>query len=251
MSHEDKHTNRSAQLYLIGAGISFPEHLTFQTMEILKLCARIYTNLPPQELDKLPDQFRSKIVALWSSYIENRNRTDNYTDVADIVFDATSAERPVGWLTNGHPMIFDSVSQTLLKKCSASGTTLSIVPAISCLDTIFAQLGYDPADGLFIFEAAAAVEQDIALNSRFAACLLQPSAFGSSVAHYNTEWLPDLRPLGTYLGRFYGREHRCALVRSLSQAGSSSITWRTLATLHEITFAQVAGSTLFVPSLNA
>jgi hypothetical protein len=240
-------THPSPQLYLVGGGVSFPEHLTFQTLEILKQCTKIYTNLPPDEIDKIPFVIKAKIVGLWSHYIDNRNRIDNYTDVTDIVFNSISTDGRVGWLTPGHPMIFDSVSQALLDKCSVHQVTVSIVPGISCLDTIFSQLGYDPANGLFVYEATAAVEQNVPLNNLFAACLLQPSAFGSSDAHYTSEWLPDLKPLSTYLARFYGIDHSCAFVRSYSQAGHSSITWRTLETLHEVSFAQIAGSTLFVP----
>jgi uncharacterized protein YabN with tetrapyrrole methylase and pyrophosphatase domain len=245
--HEPVAPDMLAKLYLIGSGISFPEHLTFQTLEILKRCKHIFTNLPPKELEKIPNALRDRVTGLWEMYKENRSRSDNYQDVIDRVFESISRESPIGWLTPGHPMIFDSVSQALLKLCAANNVTVSIVPAISSLDTIIAQLGVDPADGLFIYEATAAFEQNVYLNNQFATCLLQPSAFGSSLSHYTDAWTPDLRPLSEYLMNFYPPDHRCALVRSFSQAGSSSVCWRTLANLHQINFDQLAGSTLFIP----
>jgi len=237
----------TSKLYLIGAGVSFPEHLTFQSVEVMKGCGQIFTNLPPAEWRKLPAILRDKTVGLWDDYKDERNRTLNYEDVAARIVSAIG-EAPICFLTPGHPTIFDSVSQLLLDHCSAQGVPFTIVPAVSCIDTILAQLGFDPANGMYIFEATAAVSNDIALDARYSACLLQPSAFRSDLAHYSSEWMPDLRPLGEYVARYYGPANPCVYVRSLSQAGPSSLVWRTAETLHDVEFMDIAGSTLFVPA---
>jgi hypothetical protein len=245
---EHNHLTR-ADLYLLGAGISFPEHLTMQTIEILTACNRICSNLPQSELDNLPEALRAKCRSLWPLYQENRNRSENYHIVAKAVLDEAAQKSPVAWMTQGHPLIFDSVSEALLKAAPLHGWRVCVVPAISCLDTILAELGYDPAGGLVIYEATSLVMQNLPLVPSFATLLLQPSAFGSNLTHYSSRWTPDLRPLRDHLLSFFTADHRCAFVRSNSQrVGPSQVSWWELAALTSAPFDVVAGSTLFLPA---
>ena len=142
--------DQKPRLYLLGAGVSFPEHLTLQTLDILGACNRICSNLPQSDLDLLPNDLRIKCRSLWPIYQENRNRSDNYEDVSRAVLEAADNEPPVAWLTPGHPLIFDSVSQSLLKSGRDRGWNVQVTPAISSIDTILAEVGYDPANGLLV-----------------------------------------------------------------------------------------------------
>jgi hypothetical protein len=237
------------RLYLLGAGVSFPEHLTLQTLDILGACNRICSNLPQSDLDLLPSDLRSKCQSLWSIYQENRNRTENYQDVSQAVLHAADTEPPVAWLTPGHPLIFDSVSQNLLKSGRARGWNVQVEPAISCVDTILAEVGYDPANGLLIYEAYSLVMQRLPIIASSATLLLQPSAFGSDLTHYQSTWTPDLSSLRDYLLHYFNPAHACAFVRSHSLQGAPpQICWKQLGELASASADDIAGSTLFVPS---
>jgi precorrin-6B methylase 1 len=235
-------------LYLIGAGVSFPEHMTLQTIKILTACTQICSNLTQTDLNLLPGNLKSKSVSLWPLYQENRNRSDNYNDVAKAVLDAAEANPPVAWLTPGHPLIFDSVSQALLEAGREHGWKVRVLPGISCLDTIFAETGYDPANGLVIYEATGAVFANLLLIPSVATLLLQPSAFGSDLTHYSSQWSPNLIPLRDYLLQFFAPDHKCAFIRSYSRhGGPARISWRDVSNLQRVAFDEVAGSTLFIP----
>jgi tetrapyrrole methylase family protein/MazG family protein len=237
-----------ADLYILGAGVWFPEHLTGQTIRILTACKRICSNLPQEDLDSLPPGLRAKCTSLWQLYQENRDRSENYKMVAQAVLDAVAVERPVAWMTPGHPLIFDSVSQALLELAPQQGWKVEVVPAISCIDTVLAQLGYDPAGGLVVYEATSLVGQKLPLLPWFATLLLQPSAFGSSLTHYSSRWTPDLTPLRDHLLNFYPATHRCAFVRSYSpRVGPSQVSWWELGNLTSAEFDVLAGTTLFIP----
>jgi hypothetical protein len=234
-------------LYLVGAGISFPDHLTLESIEIMASCTLICSNLPQSGLETFPEHLRSKCQSLWPIYQDNRNRADNYKDVAQAVIDATVAKPPVAWMTSGHPLIFDSVSQILLKAGRTRGWNVRVVPAISCIDTILAEVKYDPANGLLIYEASGLVLRRLPLIPSFATLLLQPSAFGSEVAHYSSNWMPDLAPLRDYLLRFYGPKQECAFVRSHSMLGGNAQIYSIdLADMASAPFEAIAGSTLFL-----
>jgi len=245
----DNSEQTEPRLYLMGAGVSFPEHLTVQSIDILTACRTICSNLPQLDLETFPENLRSKCQSLWPLYQESRGRADNYRDVAQAVVDAAIAAPPVAWMTSGHPVIFDSVSKILLESGRARGWIVQVVPAVSCIDTILAEVEYDPADGLVVYEATGLVMRRLPLVPSFATMLLQPSAFNSDISHYSTEWSPNLAPLRDYLLQFYRPEHKCAFVRSYSvHGGPARITWIELASMASAPFDAVAGSTLFVPS---
>jgi hypothetical protein len=235
-------------LYILGAGVSFPEHITVQTLQILNACKQICSNLPQPEIDKLPPHLRTKCVSLWGMYQELRERSDNYNDIAEAVLSAVARDRPVAWMTPGHPLIFDSVSQVLLKAGPERGFKVNVGAAISCIDTILSQLGYDPADGLLIQDATSVVMRALPLLPSLPTLLFQPSSFGSSLTHYSSDWSPDLSPLRDYLCRYYPPQHPCAFVRSFSpQGGPSQVSWYAISEMTSAPFDIVAGTTLFIP----
>jgi tetrapyrrole (corrin/porphyrin) methylase-like protein len=241
-------SQQQPRLYVLGAGVSFPEHLTLQTLDILDTCTRICSNLPQSDLDLLPENLRSKCISLWPIYQENRERADNYKDVAQAVIDAANANPPVAWLTPGHPLIFDSVSQALLTFGQTQGWNVHVAPAISCIDTILAEVGYDPANGLLVYEAYSLVMRQLPLITSFATLLLQPSAFGSDLTHYTSQWSPDLSPLRDHLLQYFDPAHQCAFIRSQSRQGTPlQISWRQLGDMTSVSPDDIAGSTLFVP----
>jgi uncharacterized protein YabN with tetrapyrrole methylase and pyrophosphatase domain len=236
-------------LYLVGAGVCFPEHLTVETIEILSACKRICTNLPQTACELLPEDLSAKCESLWPLYQDKRDRSANYQDVAEAVLGAGERGLPLAWMTPGHPIVFDSVSQLLIRAARARGWQVSVLPAISSLDTILAEIGYDPANGFLVHEATAVVRRQVALQPSITTLLLQPSMFGSDLAHVSGEWQPDLLPLQEYLLRFFAEEQECAFVRSSPRTNiESSIHWTKLTDLAKVEFAALVNSSLLLPS---
>jgi len=240
-------SNADADLYLVGAGIAFPDHLTIQTIEILSRCEEIYTNLSDDQLQALPPDLRAKCVSIWSLYRDERDRTENYKDVTEAIIGRVMSLRPFGWMTPGHPLVFDSVSQALIKAGEERGWQVRVVPGISSLDTIFAEVGYDPANGLIVYEANALVKNNVPILPNLAALLLQPALFGTDRAHLSGSWQPDLVPLRDYICQFHAPDHDCAFVwSSHSRDGRHKIWWCKLGGLESIP-PEARGSTLFIP----
>jgi precorrin-6B methylase 1 len=237
------------EICVAGAGVSFPEHLSIETIEALGRCAVICTSLPEKHLEGLPGDLREKCRSLWPMFIEGRLRTENYTDVVAEVLRTAETARSLAWLTSGHPLIFDSVSANLVRQARARGWRVSVLPAISSLDTILSEVEYDPAGGLFIHEATALVASRIPIPSNVAVMLLQPSAFNTDVAKLTLDYgMPDLAPFRDYLLKFYDGAHRCAFVCSASRyTGPARLVWTTVGEMTEVPHRGLAGSTLFIP----
>jgi len=237
-----------ADLYVMGAGVAFPDQLTIQTVEMLSCCKEIYTNMRDFQLDALPPELRSKCVSIWSLYRDERERALNYKDVTDMVIGRAMSVRPFGWMTPGHPLVFDSVSQALLKIGKERGWRVHIAPGISCLDTIFVDVGFDPADGLIVHEANALVKQNVPLLTNLAALLLQPAAFGTDRAQLSPQWRPDLAPLRDYICQFHAPDHECAFVSSSPSVDRKhKIWWSRVDELESIPTEALHTSTLFIP----
>jgi uroporphyrin-III C-methyltransferase len=245
---EEGPSDAHADLYVVGAGVAFPDQLTIQTVEILSRCKEIYTNMRDFQLKELPSELRSKCTSIWSLYRDERDRALNYKDVTDVIIDRAMSVRPVGWMTPGHPLVFDSVSQALVKIGKKHGWLVHVVPGISCLDTIFVDVGFDPADGLIVYEANALVRNNVPLLTNLAALLLQPSHFGTDRAQLSPLWRPDLIPLRDHIRQFHAANHECALVSSsLSIGGKHKTWWTTVGELDLIPTEALHTSTLFVP----
>jgi uncharacterized protein YabN with tetrapyrrole methylase and pyrophosphatase domain len=240
---------KQTDLYLLGAGVTFPDHLTVETIEILSLCVIVCTNLPDFRLGNLPADIREKCISFWPLYQDGRLRRENYRDVIEAVLAQVETARPAAWLTPGHPMVFDSVSQSLIAAAHSREWQLAIVPAISCLDTLLAEVQYDPASGLVVHDATGLVRRKIPLLKSVPLVLLQISVFMSDRAHISLEQgRPDLGPLRDYLVRYFSETHQCAVVRSSSSSTDTShITWIALNDLPSLPIDVLAGASLFVP----
>jgi tetrapyrrole methylase family protein/MazG family protein len=67
----------------------------------------------------------------------------------------------VAYAVPGHPLVAEETVRRLLKLGRQRQIEVTILPAMSCLDAIFAALGLDPAEGMVITEAARLAEADL------------------------------------------------------------------------------------------
>jgi uncharacterized protein YabN with tetrapyrrole methylase and pyrophosphatase domain len=144
-------------IYVLGAGVRVPGHLTLETLDILGRCQEIYTILAPP-LDKcIPVELVPQLRSLWPLYESGRPRREIYDLEVATVLDAAAQKRPVAYLAPGNPVVFDSVSQGVIKEGTERGLHVCVIPGISSIDTILVDLNYDVVGGLQIFDASSLV----------------------------------------------------------------------------------------------
>jgi hypothetical protein len=116
---------------------------------------------------------------------------------------------------------------------------------------MFAELGFDPAEGLLVHEATSVVGRRIPLLPSLATLLLQPAVYGTGLAHASTPFVEfDLAGLRDYLLGFFAPDHRCAFVRSAAGAGQRpQIAWYHLRSLTAAPYDTVVGTTLYIPAV--
>jgi uncharacterized protein YabN with tetrapyrrole methylase and pyrophosphatase domain len=238
-------------LYIIGAGVAFPHHLTLQAIESLSSSVCICTNIPNEYLDRLPSNIGSKCKSLWPLYRESRIRAENYRDVREAVVREVETNRPTAWLTPGHPLVFDSVSTDLLKIAATRRWNTCVVPGISSIDTLLADIQYDPANGITIHDATSIVYRNVPLATSVPLLLLQIGSFFSEHAHLTLkENVLNLTPLRNYLVQYFPNNHECVIVHSAPNVALlPELTWTTVDRLPSLQAQDYAGANLFIPAI--
>lgn len=241
------------EVYIVGLGLRIPEHVTGEAREALSQCSRIYAIV--QERPDLwlnsSDPNRTEVINLLSLYTENAVRKDNYDRATETILSAAKDSGPIGYVTYGNPMAYDSVAQSLVLRGKELGLRIKVLPGISSIDTLLCDLGLDLAPGIQICEASWMVAAGIIPQPSYALLLVQIGMFGSLRTHYQT--LPNpksLDSLSAYLIRFYPRTHSVFLVRSAGGRESvARIREVQLGKISEVEVECILNASLFVPAV--
>lgn len=239
----------TGQLFIVGTGLRFPEHLTLEAMEVLEASERIFTLLGTSQIAQLPEPLSVKCISIWDCYREDRCRPETYDEVINIVREGITTEDNTSWLTFGNPRVFDSVTEGLIEGAISSGTEVVVVPAISALDTILIDVGYDPANGLQVYDATCLVLYQVPLLNSIGLILFQPSVFGSIYPRMHEDSpLPDFSPLVKHLLQYYPIDHQVIFVRSPESLDERpSLKTYTVGSLSSVGGGHLNGSSLFIP----
>jgi precorrin-2 methylase len=240
-------------VFIIGLGVSIPDHTTVEAYRVMESCARLYSIVQEPSLLWLPKGAAEKVqvVNVLPMYTEGALRTDNYERVARTIIDSIREIKPVGYVTYGNPLSYDSVAQNVIRYAVQSGISFRVVPGISSIDTLLCDLGVDMAPGLQIYEASWVVAAQVNLRTDVATVLLQIGAFGSFRAYYRTPpSAASLVDLASYLTRFYPASHRVFLVRSSSLPDSSgNVRALDLKSLCAAQTEDILNASMYIPAL--
>ena len=245
----DKHLE--PDIYVVGAGVRVPGHLTLEALDILGRCREIYTILP-QPLHKwLPGELVPQLRSVWPLYESGGLRREIYDREVATVLDAAERGRPIAYLALGNPIVFDSVTQGVINEGTERGLDVCVIPGISSIDTILVDLNYEVASGLQIFDASSLVGLGIEPRVDAACLLLQLGAFGTDYTTVGYEMQPGaLTPLRDHLLCFYPAEHEVVFVTSaMKWEVKAKVDYMPLRDLDRADELEVRGSSLFVPRL--
>ncbi len=203
--------------YVIGLGVSFPEHLTKQAIDAMASCSKLFSIVQEPLLPWLPAEKMGKVevINLLDSYVDGTLRIENYNRAAEMVVQASSDGRPVGYVTYGNPMAYDTVAQLIVKKAAELGRKARVVPGISSLDSILCDMQVDIAPAIQVFEASWMMAFQILPRIDTHVILMQMGSFGSYRSHYGKRLSGGaLTGLVDHLLSVYPKDHRVSLVRS-------------------------------------
>jgi uncharacterized protein YabN with tetrapyrrole methylase and pyrophosphatase domain len=248
---------------LIGMGVQDVTHMTLEAVAVLQRCKRGFVAGADQKaVDHFsgalasylkPSDFLPDLVSLSRAYRHDRKRRENYREAANIVLEATGAERPIAYLTPGNPIAYDAVAHEILMGARTRSIPVVVIAGISSVDTVLVDLQREPAPGLQVFEASCFVGAAVKPDTRFACLLMQVGVFGTNYAVLGRE--PQMNALALlmdYLLQFYPRDHSAVLVRSATDSCRPANVHRfTIGSLGQVPADALQGASLYIPALSA
>jgi precorrin-6B methylase 1 len=145
---------RGGSLTVVGTGLDIVSQLTPAARAAIEAADEVaYLVADPVAALRI-EALNRRSRSLDGFYGETKPRWDTYAEVVDEIVSAVTAGARVCAVLYGHPGIFAWASHEAIARVRAAGLPARMLPAVSALDCLLADLGIDPAaTGLQTYEA--------------------------------------------------------------------------------------------------
>lgn len=148
-------------LIIAGTGIKFLSHLTVEVKAIIEQSSCVIYLLNEPAIKKWISDNSKKSISMDSIYFSSSLRKNAYSNIANKILKELDNYNDLVFLTYGHPTFFSSVTTELTDKIDNKSIKLHIMPSISALDCLCADLKIDPGiHGLQSYEATEFILRD-------------------------------------------------------------------------------------------
>jgi uncharacterized protein YabN with tetrapyrrole methylase and pyrophosphatase domain len=169
-----------------------------------------------------------------------------YDRIVEAIVERVRAGKRVCAALYGHPGVADILGHESVRRARSEGFDATMLPGVSAVDCLFAELGLDPAtSGCQIYEATDFVLHRRTVDTSATLLLLQIAVVGA----WRAEPEPNregLRILGEYLRELYPAEHEAILYEASPYPVADAVIKRLR--LDELDASEPAeATTLYVP----
>ncbi len=160
--------------------------------------------------------------SLDSLYEAGKDRYRTYEEMADAFLEPARSGLRSCAVLYGHPGVFGLPAHTAVAQARAEGIPARMLPAISALDCLFADLGVDPGTtGLQCYEATYFVERKPPVDPDATLVLLQVGMIGERGGDPTPAVAGRFRQLTEQLQKLYGAGREAALYTASPYPGAS------------------------------
>lgn len=238
---------KQGSLIVVGSGIKSVGHLTIETQGWIKYSdVVLYCVADPATEIWIKENSRYSI-DLYQFYGNDKRRLDTYHDMADEMLKYVRRGKDVCGVFYGHPGVFVYPSHRAVQIARAEGYKAAILPAISALDCLYADVGVDPSSkGSQTVEATDLLLRKRRLNTDGHVVVWQIGCVGDlgfNFAGYDNR---NLNILVDYLESWYDKNHEVVHYQGSQYPMCPSVVERM--PLDALRKANVTGiSTLYIP----
>jgi uncharacterized protein YabN with tetrapyrrole methylase and pyrophosphatase domain len=239
-------------IYILGLGILNIDHVTREAERALRRSNEVLYLDTGVATQTWLESLCPKVTPLFSeNYVERGARLSGYHHMAAKVLEAALSHPPVSFALQGHPVVGATAPGLVVRAAELLGMKVKVLPGISAMDCLFAELLLDPVvDGLQIFEATDLLLRQRPLQTDAPALIWQVGAVESCLYKARGSRPERFSRLRGYLLEYYPPEHPVTALHAATHPLAA--TERHTFPLGEIE-AQArllhAGVTLFVPAL--
>jgi len=142
------------KLIVVGSGIKSIAHLTEESKRVIQQADKVLYLLNEDHMKEWVRQEAKQSESLESIYFSDTNRAIAYQKITDYIVEQYEHYNVLCVVFYGHPTLFADSALQAVKNINASGGDAIVLPAVSSMDCLFADLKVDPGkSGLFSIEA--------------------------------------------------------------------------------------------------
>jgi uncharacterized protein YabN with tetrapyrrole methylase and pyrophosphatase domain len=207
-------TKFKGSLTIIGTGISVG-HLTRESLRHLEVADFVLYCVADVATERLIQKIKPDAESLFKYYDDDKPRGETYKEMTNRILEVVREEKNVCVAFYGHPGIFVNPAHSAIEKARNEGFKAQMLPAVSSLDCLFADLGIDPAwHGCQIFEATHLLCRNKKLDPFSSVIILQVGCVGDwgwKLGGYDARHLHVLTEL---LNSVYGDEYEVVVYQA-------------------------------------
>ncbi|HEY7199272.1 MAG TPA: SAM-dependent methyltransferase [Candidatus Dormibacteraeota bacterium] len=137
---------RPGRLVVIGSGIRAIGQFTLEAEAYLRWADVVYYNVIDEATARWIVERSARAVDLYALYDDDKPRTTSYLQMAELMLRSVREGLNVAAVFYGHPGVFVHASHRAIALARREGHAATMLPAVSALDCLFADLGVDPCE---------------------------------------------------------------------------------------------------------
>lgn len=154
-----RRTRDAGRLVLVGAGVAAVSHMTLEAIGHIKAADIVFYHATNGVAAAHIRELNSNVVDLRQYHEEEKVRKVTYIQMAELMLRQVRLGKNVVGVFHGHPGVLVMAARRALAIAEVQGYETHLLPAVSSIDCLFADLRVDPANhGVQILKAGSVLE---------------------------------------------------------------------------------------------
>jgi precorrin-2 methylase len=174
-----RRTRAAGRLVLVGAGVAAVSHMTLEAIGHIKAADIVFYHATNGIAAAHIRELNSNVVDLRQYHEDQKVRKITYIQMAELMLRQVRLGKNVVGVFHGHPGVLVMAARRALAIAEIQGYETHLLPAVSSIDCLFADLRVDPANyGVQILKAGSVLEGDVPLATAGHVVILQVGFVG-------------------------------------------------------------------------
>jgi tetrapyrrole methylase family protein/MazG family protein len=232
-------------LIVVGSGIKSIAHLTEETKRVIQNADKVLYLVNEENLKDWIAREAKEAESLESIYFGSGKRVDAYQSITTHIINEYQKVKNLCVVFYGHPVVFADSALSAVKTIKAENGNAIILPAVSSMDCLFADLQVDPgSQGCFTIDATELLIYERRIDVYAHVILWQISNLGM----HDIKKTQKLNVLCDYLRNYYLEEQPvCIYEAAVLPVQKPRMEWIKLTELDQVEVKPI--STLYIPPI--
>jgi precorrin-2 methylase len=240
----------AGRLVIVGTGVTAVSHITLEAIGQIKAADTVFHHETNDVTAAYVRRLNPRVIDLHQYYGTDKLRKVTYIQIAEVMLREVRQGRHVVGVFPGHPGILVMAVRRALAIAEIQGYETHLLPAISSIDCLFADLRIDPGPyGVQILKAGLVLRKETVLATAGHLVLLQVDSVGDSTYSFGGFKHTHHVPLIERLIKNYGAQHEAVdYAASILPTAAPAITPRPLVEyLDRVPWGAMGPGTLYLP----